>query len=96
MVKLRFIRSGAIKGNGKFWSCVRVTNKCWRWTGPYEGDRAITSIGTGTSRSAARIAYQLWYGTIVPRGKYVRRSCCNFNCVKPNHLYLSSGRGPRK
>lgn len=65
----------------QFWACVEKTDTCWNYTGNYP-----TNLGSivGTPQ---KIVYRLLKGE-VPKGKKVRRSCCNLSCVNPDHLTL--------
>lgn len=62
---------------------------CWIWSGPYRERPAVWR--DGKQRVAARVAFELFKGSI-PRGRLVCHRCdCTF-CVNPYHLYAGTYR----
>lgn len=74
-----------IKREGLFWDKVNKTESCWEWTAglntqgyPVIGDR-------DTKYYAHRVAYS-WYVAPIPSGLFIRHTCDNPICVRPDHL----------
>jgi hypothetical protein len=60
----------------------------------YQGTPTATGHATfyhngAIQGSAHRVAYEVWKGTVPPKG-YVLQSCGNKLCCEPDHLYLAS------
>jgi hypothetical protein len=63
------------------------TGSCWIWIGTLDAlGYGRVRVG-GVLRPAHRVSYELFVGQI-PEGAYVRRSCGDPLCVRPEHLYL--------
>lgn len=79
----------------RFWAKVEKTDTCWLWTAALDrSGYGVISSGkvngsSGRALQAHRVAWELVIGDI-PDGEYVRHSCSNQHCVRPDHLYLSS------
>lgn len=74
----------------RFWSYVDRSGECWRWTGCHKSDgRGQFGVGKDCLM-ASRVAYILTYGD--PGAAYVLHQCKTRDCVRPDHLCLSTMR----
>lgn len=80
----------------KFWSWVKFSSsdECWEWLGGknswgygqfnfFQGKKQITGV-------ASRIAYELFFRTMIPKGLNVCHKCDNPSCTNPNHFFLGT------
>ncbi len=68
------------------WEKVQKTETCWLWTGGTSG--GYPSIRWNKKgESVARLVYELVH-KIDAGKKFVRQTCGNKLCVRPDHLYL--------
>lgn len=72
----------------RFEDKIEKTNGCWEWKASKDKSGAGYFGVDGVSRSANRVAYQLYVGEI-PEGFFVYHYCKNNSCVNPDHLHLS-------
>jgi len=66
-------------------------NGCWLWTGATSdsGYGWFGVSGSGNTRSAHRVSYELHVGPI-PNGLHVLHHCDVRHCVRPDHLWLGT------
>jgi hypothetical protein len=74
----------------EFWERVQKSPGCWTWTGSVRTDGRARFFVRGRGLVPAhRIAWELTNGSI-PSRRYVRRTCENPLCVRPQHLVLAT------
>lgn len=66
-------------------------DECWEWTRGFgrRGYGAI-SVGSGRSRPAHVVAWEVANGKRVPKGMVVRHTCDNPPCTNPAHLLIGT------
>lgn len=79
----------------RFWSKVQKGSDCWIWIGGTTRGRGAF-LFDGAPVAVERVAWILLYGERPPRDQYVRRTCGNTFCVKPEHLVKIAAGGPRE
>jgi hypothetical protein len=63
---------------------------CWVFQGtPTPTGHANFYLNGRIQGSAHRVAYEVWNGTIPPRG-FILQGCGNKLCCRPEHLYLAT------
>lgn len=71
---------------GMIWSKVDKTDNCWLWTGATSGGYPSVRWN-GKGSTVARVLYRELYGD-PPHNRFVRTTCGDKLCVRPEHLYL--------
>jgi len=62
-------------------------DECWEWNGSIDNRNGWPTFSINSkSRSAVRIAYQMYYDIKIDVGIF--KTCRNRNCVNPNHMVL--------
>lgn len=76
----------------RFWSKVDKSGDCWLWTaGKFSNGYGQFHIGRQNPIRANRMAWRLTYGEI-PDGLMVCHTCDTPACVRPDHLFLGTGK----
>ena len=72
---------------------VQKTETCWLWTGATGqwGYGLIRPDGGGKKIATHRLSYELHYGPI-PDGLWCLHRCDTPACVRPEHLFLGTGK----
>lgn len=75
----------------RFWSRVRIGDRCWEWSGfRLPGKWKYGRMKVNNRHVLAhRLSWLINRGPIPP-GQYVLHKCDNPPCVRPSHLYLGS------
>lgn len=75
-----------MNNEANIWNKVRKTDTCWIWTAGTSGGYPIIRWNK-KSTTVARVIYQLTHGEDAGK-KFIRQTCNNKMCVRPDHLYL--------
>jgi len=67
---------------------IRVEGDCWYWTGRTYEDNGYGYVfyKDHLYGAADKMSWQLFKGTMPPRGVLIHRSCGNRKCMNPKHL----------
>jgi hypothetical protein len=77
--------------NEHFWTKVDRSGDCWLWMAARRPSGYGTYYIDRVPMLAHRVAWELTYGPI-PKGLWICHSCDTPPCVRPEHLFLGSGR----
>lgn len=69
----------------RFFRKVRMTDRCWEWTGARTGQGYGNFWDGERYRGAHQVIYEALFGP-VPAGKELDHLCRNRLCVNPDHL----------
>lgn len=81
----------------RFWCKVarKTSIECWLWKAGL-GIKGYGRFWNGKTRYAHRIAFELWWGVVLPSWLQVCHDCPggdNRLCCNPNHLFISDAKG---
>lgn len=76
----------------RFWKRVDKTDHCWLWTG-HRNRKGYGRLSREGARGGLVLAHRLSWEMVngeVPPGRIIRHICDVRNCVRPDHLALST------
>src|SRR6266542_3875168 len=82
----------------RFWAKVerRGESECWPWKAGLSKGCGHFGEGNKTWTTAPRLAFELWWGVVLPRRLDVCHDCPggdNPLCCNPAHLFISDRKG---
>jgi len=77
------------KQHKNFWNKVKKTGTCWLWTAAQDSNGYGNFNLYGKGKATHRMSYEMFVGNI-PKDIKVSHTCKNFNCIRPEHLFLNT------
>lgn len=72
----------------------KLKTRCWLWTGRRTPKTWGHDYGAvrwdGRNQNAHRVAWELFYGSKVPRELQACHACDNPPCVRPDHIWIGT------